>query len=71
MPVRDACRSNHDKDCRDPGLNGDNGPSSVSDGEADVDRRDQGQREPVDGRRIKPPEGQRRRGLNGPEPVLA
>jgi hypothetical protein len=51
----DACRSNHDKYCRDPGLNGDNGPSSVSDGEADVDRRDQGQREPIDGRRIKPP----------------
>jgi hypothetical protein len=51
----DACRSNHDKDCCDPGLDGDDGPSSVSDGEADVDRCDQGQRERVDGRRIKPP----------------
>jgi hypothetical protein len=37
----DACRGNHDKDCRDRGLDGDDGPSSVSDGEADVDRRDQ------------------------------
>jgi hypothetical protein len=42
-----------------PGLDGDHGPATISDREADVDRRDQDQRQRIDGRRIQPPEAQR------------
>jgi hypothetical protein len=43
---------------------GDDSWPSVGYGEADVDRRDQGQRERVHGRRVEPPEAELRRGLD-------
>jgi hypothetical protein len=60
----DACCGDDHKDRGDRGLDGDHGPPSVGDREADVDRRDHGQRQRIDGRRIKPPQAERRRGLD-------
>ncbi len=51
----------------DPDLDGDDPRPSVSHREADVDGRDQGQRQRIDRRGIKPPEAERCRGLDGAE----
>ena len=51
--------SDEDEDRCDVRLDGDNEPASIGNGEADVDRRDQGQTEGVHRRRIEPPEGER------------
>jgi hypothetical protein len=45
-------------------LEGDDSPPSVGYREADVDRRDHGESDRIDGRRIEPPEPERRRSLN-------
>src|SRR5438034_8424021 len=52
---------------RDTALNSDNRPASIGDREADVERGNQYQTEGVDRRRIEPPEGERRGGLDSPE----
>jgi hypothetical protein len=57
-------RGDHHKGCGDPRLDGDDPRPSVSHRQADVDRRDHSQRERIDGRRIKPPEAERCRGLD-------
>jgi len=56
----DGSGGEHHEDARDRTLDGNNGPSTVGHGEADVDGRDHGQSERVDGRRIEPPETERR-----------
>src|SRR5215203_1490056 len=48
----------------DRGFDRDDLAPAVRDREADVDRRDQGQRQRIDGRRVQPPEAERRRGLD-------
>jgi hypothetical protein len=55
----DARRADHDKDRRDHRLNGDHRLPSIGYGEADVDGRDQGQPERIDGCRVQPPQAQR------------
>jgi hypothetical protein len=59
----DRRRSNDHKDGGDRSLDGDHGRSSVGHGEADVDGRDQGQRQRIDSRRVQPPEAERGCGL--------
>ena len=49
----------HHKGRGDHGLDGDHGRSSIGDREADVDGRDQGQPQRIDGRWIQPPEAER------------
>jgi hypothetical protein len=55
----DACCGEDYKGCGDPRLDGDDPRSSVSHREAEVDRRDQGQRQRIDRGWIKPPEAER------------
>src|SRR5690242_14929225 len=61
----DTRRGEHDEDSGNDALDDDDGRPSVGHGETDVDRRDQGQPERVDGRRVEPPERHRRGGLQG------
>jgi hypothetical protein len=63
----DARGGDHHEGGGDPGLDGDDPRPSVSHREADVDRRDQDQRESIDGRWSKPPEAERCRGLDEAE----
>jgi len=63
----DADRREHHKHPRDAALDGDDGRPAVGHREADVDRRDQGQRERVASGRIQPLEAKRRRGLHAAE----
>jgi hypothetical protein len=61
----DSRRGDNDEDGRDAALDGEDIPPPIGDSEADVHRRDQHQADGVDGRRVKPPEGEWRRGLGG------
>src|SRR5205807_7859642 len=61
----DRRRGDDDEGSSDAALNGDHGGPSIGDREADVHGSDQREAEGVHGRRIEPPEGQRRRGLEG------
>jgi hypothetical protein len=63
----DARCGNDHEDGGDRSLGGDHGRSSARYGEADVDGRDQGQRQRVDGRRVQLPEAERRCGLEDAE----
>jgi hypothetical protein len=55
----DRCRGDDDEPGCDPGLDGENQPAPVGHREPDVDGRDRGQAERVDGRGVEPPEGER------------
>src|SRR6185436_11139248 len=61
----DACGGQQDECASDGALDGDHLGSSVCHCEPDVDRCDQGEQESLDGCLVEPPEGERRRGLDG------
>jgi hypothetical protein len=60
----DTRGGNHHEGGGDHGLDGDDPRPSVRDREPDVDRRDQGYRQGIDGGRVQPPEAERGRGLD-------
>src|SRR6266581_9699846 len=63
----DARGGKQDERASDGALDGDHLGSSVCHREPDVDRCDQGEQESLDGCLVEPPEGERRRGLDGAE----
>src|SRR5882672_1150529 len=63
----DARRGQQDERAGDAALHGDYLGSSVCHREPDVDRCDQGEQQSLDGCLVEPPQGERRRGLDGAE----